>query len=182
MKTYLIPISTIKEYSVIDENVDEKIIKTSILDAQEQMLEPILGTSLYDKIITDTENATLTEAYQELIIKKVWPFLIHATVYKVCLNLIYRITNSSVVKDSNAVSTAISLQELNVMRQEREAGIKYTQEKLILYLQNNMTTYPEYMNYNVEGLQASGVTQPRNFFANEDEYTDELKQMYKFPL
>lgn len=167
-KTYLIPINYIKEYSIIDDNVDEKIIKTSILDAQEQLLEPILGTSLYEKLLADVEAATLTEPYQQLVVEKIWPYLLHAVCYKVALNLIYRITNTSVVKDSNEVSTAISLQELNVMRQERESGMKYAQSKLILFLQNNSSTYPEYYNVDVEGLSASGIKQPRNFYADDD--------------
>lgn len=182
MNVYLIPISYIKEYSVIDENVDEKIIKTAILDAQEQLLEPIIGTALYDKLINDTSNQTLSSTYQTLLVEKIWKYMLHAVCYKVALNLIYRITNTSVVKDSNEVSTAISLQELNVMRQEREAGMKYTQEKLILYLQNHMTDFPEYQEYDVEGLQASVINQPRNFYANPDEYDDDLKKQYNFPL
>jgi hypothetical protein len=182
MKTYLIPVTYIKEYSCIDANVDEKIIKTSILDAQEQLLEPILGTKLYDKLLSDTENLTLSATYQTFIVDKCWPFLLHATAYKVALNLIYRLTNSSVVKNTNETSTAISIGELNIMRQEREMGMKYAQEKIILFLNNHMSDFPEYMNYDVEGLQASTVNQPRNFYADTDEYSDDLKAQYKFPL
>jgi len=187
MKTYLIPITYIKEYSIIDDNVDEKVVKTSILDAQEQLLEPIIGTALYDKLLEDTANKTLTAPYQSLIVDKIWPFLLHAVAYKVALNLIYRITNTSVVKDDNEVSTAISLGELNIMRQEREAGMKYTQEKLVLFLLNNMSSFPEYQNYDVEGLAASTVNQPRNFYADDEamdllRIPDDTKEQYKFPL
>lgn len=169
MQTYLIPPSYIKDYSVIDDNVDDKLIKISILDAQEQLLEPILGTSLYDKLINDTANAVLSSSYQEFIIKKIWPYLLHATVYKITLNLIYRMTNSSVVKDNNEVSSAISIQELNVMRQEREAAMNYHQEKIIKFLINNSSTFPEYVNVDVTGVPASSVNQPINFYIDDDE-------------
>ena len=170
-KTYLIPINYLKEYSVLDDNVDEKIIKTSILDAQEQLLEPILGTTLYEKLLSDTEKGTLTTDYQELIVNKIWPYLLHAVCYKVAMNLIYRITNSSVVKDSNDTSQAVTLQELNVMRAEREMGMKYTQEKLILYLLNNTTKFPEYNDVSIEGLASSVTNQPRNFYCDDDAYS-----------
>jgi hypothetical protein len=168
MQIYLIPITYIKEYSIIDDNVDEKIIKTSILDAQEQLLEPILGTSLYDKLIDDTAAKTLVSDYQNLIVEKIWPYMLHAVAYKVALNLIYRISNTSVVKNSNEVSTAISLQELNVMRQERENAMRHAEDKLRLYLKNNTTKFPEYVDYDVEGLPANSVTQPRNFYVDDD--------------
>lgn len=180
MKVYLIPISIIKEYSIIDDNVEEKIIKTSILDAQEQLLEPILGSTLYEKLLSDTQNQTMTQAYQDLVVYKIWPYLTHAVCYKVALNLIYRITNTSVSKDQNETSNALSIQELNVMRQEREAGMKYTQQKLILYLQENSTTFPEYYDVKADGLAASSVNQPRNFYCDDDSYVSPLNS--PFPL
>jgi len=137
------------------------------------LLEPIIGTKLYDKLLADTENAVLHSDYQDLLVNKVWPYLSHATVYKIALNLIYRITNSSVVKNTNENSTAIALQELNVMRQEREAGMKYTQQKLINYLENNTAKFPEYLEYDIEGLPASPVNQPRNFYADDESYVSE---------
>lgn len=171
-KIYLIPISYIKEYSILDDNIDDKTIKTSILDAQEQYLEPILGTKLYDKLLSDTENGILHSNYQTLIQSKIWPYMLHAVCYKVALNLIYRVTNTSVVKDQNQTSTPISLQELNVMREERLQGMKYTEKKLRLYLQNNTTMFPEYYDIDIEGVQASATKQPRNFYADLGENYD----------
>jgi len=168
MRTYLISMAVVKDYSIIDENVEDKVLKTSIYEAQEQYLEPILGTTLYNKLLADTEAKVLHSDYQDLIVNHVWDFLIPAVQYKLTLNLIYRYTNKSIVKDNNEISTSISLQELNVRRQELEQSMKYHQQKLILHLQNNTAKYPEYEEVSDEGLGASTITQPINFYADDD--------------
>ena len=176
MKVYLIPASQIKEYSVVDENVDDKFINVAIIDSQEQLLEPIIGSVLYDKLIHDTANALLGTDYQYLLVEKIWPYLMQATQYKLALNLIYRLTNSSVVKDSNEISTAISIQELNVIRQERENSMRYHEDKLIKYLRNNQTKFPEYTQVDITGNASSVIYQPINFYSEEGEVTiDQLR-------
>lgn len=168
-KTYLIPISYIKTYTVIDENVDDKFINVATIDAQEQLLEPVIGTVLYEKLLNDTANSVLTADYQDLIVNKIWPFLMQCIMYKIVTSLIYRVTNSSVVKDSNDISSSISLQELNVIRQERQNSMRYHQDKLIKYLEANTNKYPEYYSPSTDGNDATGVWQPLNFYSDEIE-------------
>lgn len=165
------PVSYVKESTYLDDNIDDKTIELAMVDAQDQLLEPIIGTTLYDKLKVGIANVTLAEPYITLLTDKIYPYLLQAIQYKIYLNLIYRLTNSSIVKDVNAVSTAISLQELNVLKQEREVAMKYHQEKLKRYLDNNTTLFPEYLEYDVEGITPMEQTQPINFYAWEDEET-----------
>jgi hypothetical protein len=169
MATYLISTDYIKNNSLVDFNVDDKFIKISIGDAQDQILEPVIGTTLYEKLLHDTSNSILTSDYQLLIVNKIYPFLLQAVLYKLTMNLIYRLTNSSVVKDSNEVSSAISMEELNVIRQERENAMRYHQDKLIKYLKNNTSKYPEYDDSDIEGNDATNIWQPQNFYVDEEE-------------
>jgi hypothetical protein len=170
--TFFMPVSYVKANSYLDDNIDEKTIKIAMLDMQDQMLEPVLGTVLFDKLKTDIKNNTLVEPYVTLLTDKIYPFMLQGIIYKIYLNLIYRLTNSSIVKDSNTVSTAISISELNVLKQEREVGMKYHQEKLKLYLDNNTSTFPEYTQTDVTGVTHEESTQPINFYSSEgDEST-----------
>ena len=142
---YLISTEQIKSSTYIDENVSDKMLKVSILDTQQQILEPIIGSALYEHLIDGVTNATLDANHQELLVKYIWPVLQQGTVFKLAYNLLYRITNSSVVKDSNENSTAISTQEINVIIKERELSMNYHIKKLTAHLIAYAgTKYPDY--------------------------------------
>jgi hypothetical protein len=143
--TYLISTDQIKSSTYIDENVSDKMLKVSILDCQQQILEPLIGSSLYDHLIDGVTNATLDANHQELLVKYIWPVLQQGTIFKLAYNLLYRITNSSVVKDSNENSSAITTQEVNVLIKERELSMQYHIKKLTKHLIAYAgTKYPSY--------------------------------------
>lgn len=144
-QTYLIPVQEIKDYTFVDDNVSDKMIKIAILDAQEQILEPILGDNLYDALINYTKNQTMPAAYQTMVVTYIWPVMLQATVFKLSYNLLLRLTNSSVVKDDNQNSKGVSVQELNVLISERELSMNYHIKKLKAHLSAYATTYPEYL-------------------------------------
>lgn len=144
-QTYLISTDQIKASTYIDENVSDKMLKVSILDCQNLILEPIIGSALYEYLIDGVTNATLNADHQELLVKYIWPVLQQGTVFKLAYNLLYRITNSSVVKDSNENSSAISTQEINVLIHERENAMNYFIKKLTNHLIAYAgTKYPSY--------------------------------------
>ncbi len=52
--------------TIIGGNVDVDKYITSVANAQIQVIEPLLGTELYDKIKLDAQNDTLTGLYETL--------------------------------------------------------------------------------------------------------------------
>ena len=67
-KVYLLSISDWEEYGFASTNIDAKKLKPIILRVQRQFIEPVLGTTLYNKMIDDAPNftgiyATLMEDY-----------------------------------------------------------------------------------------------------------------------
>jgi hypothetical protein len=164
MNTFFISVTQVKERSYLDANVDERTIKLAILDAQEQIIQPVLGSSLYRRLVRGINDLTMPTEYQELLINNIWPALIHATLYKVATNLLFRYTNSSVVADSNENSTAISLTDLNSLRKEQELSMKHHLDMLKLFLDTNSGTYPEYSDTVLDGLNAALNRPAANFF------------------
>jgi len=144
-RVYLMPTSEIKDSSYIDDNIEDKLINISLLDAQEMILEPLIGSALFEKLYDDVYAGTLTTEYTDLLTDYIWPVLLQGSVYRLSYNLLFRITNSSVVKDSNENSTGISINELNVLIREREQSLNYHSKKLTAYLTAYSTTFPEYL-------------------------------------
>ena len=169
-QTLLISIRRVKQYTIVDTNIDDKTLKIAIIDAQEQMLEPKIGTVLYDKLQTMVQTKQIPSDYQFLLIYKIWPYLINCIVYKVVLSLQYRLTNTAVVKDTNQNSTAIDIAELRSIRQERENAIHYHEGKLTSYLIQNSTTFPEYSQIDVTGVIPELRTQPRSFYVDPENF------------
>lgn len=145
MNIYLIPIQEIKDSTFIDDNVSDKMIKVASLDAQQQILEPVLGSKLYNKLLTDVKNNAVDSTYQTLITDYIWAVLLQATIYKLSYNLLFRITNSSIVKDNNENSTAITTGELKILIKERELSMNYHIDKLRKRLKTHPDLYPEYL-------------------------------------
>lgn len=76
--TYLITTQEVKENTVLGGNVDGDKLRPIIYDTQIMVLENILGTKLYDKIVTDFNADTLAGDYLELFNNYIKPILWHS--------------------------------------------------------------------------------------------------------
>lgn len=161
---YLMDVQTLKDRSNIDNNTDNRTVKLALRDCQQQILEPAIGTKLYEKFTTGIADGYLELDYQNLIVQKVWPVLIHGTEYMIARRLLMRYTNSAVVTDSNQNSTAVTLEDLNVLRAEAKEAYLHHVNMLKLYLTTNQTTYPEYGLSDTDDLHASPNVQPMPFY------------------
>lgn len=164
MDQLLISIQRLKDRSYLDNNIDDKTIKNALIDCQEQILEPVLGSKLYNYLIGGVSEGSLGVVYQDLIVNYIWKVLIHGTTYFVARNLLFRLTNSSIVSDSNQNSTAISSQDLNVMRKEQEESYKHHVDRLTRYLRANSTKFPEYFQTDIDGLEAQQSQQSQFYY------------------
>ena len=165
---YFISTQTVKDYSVLDNNVDDKAINVAITAAQETMLQPLLGTNLYEKLVQVVMGQETNADYLNLMANQVRNYLIAATVLKVSVNLLYRYANSGVVKDSNANATSISVAELNAIRQEKESEVKYYAKVITDYLVINQAKFPEYFNVREGDTSPESDQSANSFYYEED--------------
>lgn len=171
MSIYLMSVDQFKKDSFVDTNVDDKTIKLSMKLAQDQIIEPILGSKLFDALTDAINSGTMEIAYQNLLVKYIWPALIAATEVIAYKKILYRITNSSIVKDSNANSTAIDIGELQGLIRDNEVFMEQYVNKLQLFLTANSGDYPEYYQADADDLVAqSGQNAVSFFFDMDDEY------------
>lgn len=66
MELLFITPSELAETTVLGGNVDVDKYTFSILNVQRMVIEPLLGTLLYDKLVDDITNATLSGKYETL--------------------------------------------------------------------------------------------------------------------
>lgn len=147
MATVLLVSSTyIKDYTFIDQNVDEKYIRISIEEAQKIHIRQYLGSGLYDQIISQVEGSTLTALNTTLLDDYIIPALKWWTLVEAAPYLTYKITNKNIVRKNSDNSTGVDYNELDQFMNMVTDKAEYYSQRLILYLCENSTDYPLYDN------------------------------------
>ncbi len=134
----------IKNNSVIDENVDMRLILPAIRDAQELRMHPILGTPLYidlkDKITAGTLNAdevTLLDDY-------IAPAMLQWTLYECSVSMLFKYRNKSVSTKNSENSNPVDYRDLQFLRDDWKNKAEERDKRLINYLCDNESKYPKY--------------------------------------
>ena len=149
MATYalLLSIADLKGFGYIDENVDDKLTGNVIFTAQEQMLQPILGSSLYDEITAQKIAGTLTSLNTTLIGNKYFKRgLMFASLSEGMDVFNYKIRNKGVMKSNSDNSQSVDLSELTRLSAMYKDNAEWNFEQLRLYLVENQASYPLYYN------------------------------------
>lgn len=99
--------------TIIGGNVDVDKYTMCILSTQLRVIEPLLGTLLYNKIIADIEGNTLAGLYLKLFDD----FLKPITKYESCANYIaispYSLTNGGLFKNNPENAVAVGVKEVD---------------------------------------------------------------------
>ena len=115
----------ITQTSIIGGNVDTDKYQMCILETQVRVIEPLLGSELYQKIISDIELDTLTGDYLELFTDYVKPI----TKYEACAGYIaispYTLTNGGLYKNNPENVEIVDKKEVDSLS-ERYSSIAQT--------------------------------------------------------
>jgi len=140
----LISEAKIREFTDMNNNVDSKLISNAIRESQDIDLQRLLGTLLYDKILSDVQNNTLTGAYQSLVDDYIQNFLLYATYYYTLEYIYMRPRNNGLLTPTGGDnSDSVDRSMYNVKRQSVQNKREFYAEKLTDYLIENQNTYPE---------------------------------------
>ena len=77
---------TLKQETIISENVDPKLLVPTIKESQNIYLLPILGTSLYNQLVTQVSSNTVSAANVTLLDTYITHVLVKYCVYESIFN------------------------------------------------------------------------------------------------
>jgi hypothetical protein len=147
---YFIEIDELKEKTTIDLNVEDKILRNNIMDAQEIDIQSIIGSRLYlslkDKVIDDT----LADNYKTLMDDYITPALIKFSLYRSLDWLYTKIKNSSVVNQNGENSSKADIAIVEKLKSSVRNDTEYYSNKLKQFLEE--TDIEEYDDYNPDSL------------------------------
>jgi len=159
----LIDQNYILQYSHLNRSVEFSYIKASILDAQAVRLQQILGTDLYEKILTETADSTIAGAYITLKDSYIKPSLLYWTLWDALPHLKVKIDNGGIVERTSEYTTQIGTTEIDRIREDYKAKAQFMDRRMIDYLCNNSSSFPEWSTNESNQLQATKRTGILNF-------------------
>ena len=140
----LISEAKIRQYTDMNDNVDSKLIVNAIREAQDIELQRILGTLLYNKVIDEVANSTLSGVYKTLVDEYVQNFLLYAVYYNTLEAIYLRPRNNGLlIPNGGENSDTADRSMYNVKRQSVKNKSEFYAEKLSQYLIENQNNYPE---------------------------------------
>lgn len=149
MVVYLISEQTIKDTTVLNENVDPKLIAPAILESQDIHIQSILGSNLFNKITTLVGNKSISGTtnadYKLLLDSYITPALKYYVLAELVLPMTIKLMNKSIATRTSEFSNSIQIDDMALVRENFMNKAEYYGERLINYLKDNTTTYPEYL-------------------------------------
>ena len=140
----LISEKTIKENSLVSNNVDGKYIQNAIRTAQDISLQPIIGQKLFERLCEGVSEQNLTELETELISTYIQPVLLNAVMSDLVLQLTYKFRNLGIVQTTDANIMIPSLNELQYIREDYNMKAAFYMNRLSDFLEANCTKFKQY--------------------------------------
>lgn len=143
----LVSSKKIKAFTEVNDNVDEILLLSNIQIAQDLGLQGLLGTRFYNQILTNAQNQTLTQPQQTLLEDYIQPYLLWRATWEALPTLWMRVMNKSVIVGNTEQGSAVGSKDLNYLRNIHENRFSFYAQRLMDYIKNNPSDFPEYFQY-----------------------------------
>ena len=155
----------LKSSTALNLSVSTEILLPYLRQSQKLYVETKLGTDLNNKlkdlIVAGTVGAVGNEAYKTLLDDYIGDMLPNWALYHCIPFLRFKVENGNIYSKTSETGTALSTEESQHLREEVRNTAEYYTERMIDYICNNSTLFPEY-NTN----SGSDVEPDRNAYYN----------------
>ena len=134
----------LKDSTAINLNVDVNLLLPYVRQAQKLYVETKLGTDLTQKLKDEIVAGTLAGAYKTLVDEYIGDMLPNWAFYHAIPFLRFKIENGNIYSKTSETGTALSTEEAQHLREEVRNTAEYYTERLIQYVKNNISSFPEY--------------------------------------
>jgi len=134
----------LKDSTAINMNVDVDLLLPFVRQAQKLYIETKLGTDLTDKLKAEITAGTLAGAYKTLVDDYIGDCLPSLSFYHAIPFLRFRVENGNIYSKTSETGTALSTEEAQHLREEVLNTGQYYLERMIDYVTNNLSSFPEY--------------------------------------
>lgn len=143
---YFISETQLKDGSVIEENTDMKVLKPLILLAQDQRIQPIIGSGIYAELKTQIQANTLTSLNTTLLDNYIVPALRMWVMYEYTIPSVYKYRNKNTGTQNSENNSPADMESLFKLMDYWKDKAEWYSERITMYLLQNATSYPLYQN------------------------------------
>lgn len=146
--TFLISEAVVREYTGVDNNIDTALLKNGIREAQDIELQRIIGTLLYDKIVSLVSNGTISDSensnYKTLLDDYIQNFLIYASYFYILDDIYLRSRNNGLLTPTGGDNSEVADRSLyNMKRGSTKNKMEFYAQKLRDYIIEEEALFPE---------------------------------------
>ena len=138
----------LKDSTAINLNVDVNLLLPYVRQAQKLYVETKLGTDLNQKlkdlIVAGTLGDVANAAYKTLIDDYIGDMLPNWAFYHAIPFLRFKIENGNIYSKTSETGNSLSTDEAQHLREEVRNTAEYYTERMIDYICNNNSLFPEY--------------------------------------
>lgn len=128
-------------------NVWGEAVLPAVRDAQEMMLQPTIGSCLYNKLIQLIKSGEIADSdnfkYKELLDDYIRPFLLYATQYQLIPLLSTKIGNLGTIVSNDQYVVNLSQPERELVENDFLYKSDFYKKRMQEYLLNNKSSFPE---------------------------------------
>lgn len=142
MTTLLLKADDLTKNTILGGSIDPQKYVHVIKECQIFVIEPILGTKLYDKVLLDYEQDSLTGDYLTLLNDYIKPILIYSVAAEFVLVHSYNVANGGIYKSQPDNATPVSKLEVDFLVQQQQNKVDAYIQRLDKFLCDK--NLPEY--------------------------------------
>lgn len=157
----LITQEDIFKYTSVNGNLDVDKITPFVKVAQDIEVQEVLGTQLYQKILTDIRQSTLTGNYETLLSTYIQPMLIHYAMSDFLQFHGYEISNAGIVRNNPENTQLPDKSEIDTLVKRQRSIAETYRHRLVSYLTYYPQYFPEYTANQNDGEYPT--TNPNNY-------------------
>lgn len=134
----------LKKGGFVQSNVEENLLSSVIYRVQKSMVRPLLGRSLYNRLIEGIKDNNLTTDESFLIDEYILDCIICAADFRSVIHTTYEIRNKTtgITQDQN--QRPVTTDESKILRDILRNDYEVARHDIICYLKDNSTLFPGY--------------------------------------
>jgi hypothetical protein len=136
--------SKLKSSTALNLNVSTDLLLPYVRQSQKLYVETKLGTDLTQKLKDEITAGTLAGAYKTLVDEYIGDMLPNWAFYHAVPFLRFKIENGNIYSKTSETGTSLSTEEAQHLREEVRNTAEYYTERMIDYVTNNLSSFPEY--------------------------------------
>jgi hypothetical protein len=137
-----IDIAVLKDQSVVNENLDSKLLIPTLIAVQDVYLYGILGKNLYNELITQINAESVTALNTTLLTDYIQPYLINKVLSQCVIDINYKFKNKALMVGSSDNAQPLDNSGMSLIQVKYANFAESYRGKLVDYLVENSTDYP----------------------------------------